>query len=147
MAGSPRLAAQTQRQGTLFGNSATGTGAVQRRPNRTGLPDRLKAGIERLSGLSMDHIRVRRNSSKPASLDALAYTQGSEIHVAPGQERHLPHEAWHAAQQQQGRVRPTFRKDGVPVNDSRGLEHEADVMGRRALQTPPSAHSDSTPPR
>ena len=40
-------------------------------------------------------------------LDAVAFTQGSEIHVAPGQKRHLPHEAWHVVQQAQGRVQPT----------------------------------------
>ena len=37
-------------------------------PNRTGLPDNLKAGVEALSGLSMDDVRVHRNSSQPAQL-------------------------------------------------------------------------------
>jgi len=103
-------------------------------PNRTGLPDALKAGIEGISGLAMDNVRVHYNSSRPAQLQALAYTQGREIHVAPGQERHLPHEAWHVVQQAQGRVKPTMQmKDDVPVNDDEGLEHEADVMGEKAL--------------
>lgn len=63
----------------------------------------------------------------------MAYTQGTEIHVAPGQERHLPHEAWHVIQQAQGRVQPTMHlKDRVPVNNEEGLEHEADVMGVKA---------------
>jgi len=36
-------------------------------------------------------------------------------------------------QQKQGRVQPTMQmKEGVPVNDDKGLEHEADVMGGRA---------------
>jgi hypothetical protein len=105
------------------------------RANNTGLPDQLKSGIESLSGLSMDHVRVHYNSSQPAQLNALAYAQGSEIHVAPGQERHLPHEAWHVVQQAQGRVRPTLKmKDGVQVNDDVGLEREADVMGSKALE-------------
>ena len=30
-------------------------------PNRTSLPPALKAGVESLSGLSLDHVRVRRN--------------------------------------------------------------------------------------
>jgi hypothetical protein len=103
------------------------------RANNTGLPDQLKSGIESLSGLSMDDVRVHYNSSQPAQLNALAYAQGSDIHLAPGQERHLPHEAWHVVQQAQGRVRPTLQlKDGVPVNDDVGLEREADVMGARA---------------
>ncbi|MCG7755868.1 MAG: DUF4157 domain-containing protein, partial [Nitrosomonas sp.] len=104
------------------------------KPNNTGLPDNLKSGIENLSGLSMDSVRVHYNSSQPAQLNALAYAQGTDIHVAPGQEQHLPHEAWHVVQQAQGRVQPTMQmKEGVPINDDKGLEHEADVMGAKAL--------------
>ena len=113
-------------------------GAVQRvgppRPNNTGMPDNLKAGIESLSGFSMDDVRVHYNSSKPATVQALAYTQGTDIHVAPGQEKHLPHEAWHVAQQMAGRVSPTTNINGMPVNDNAALEHEADVMGEKAVQ-------------
>lgn len=107
--------------------------------NRTGLPDRLKAGIEQLSGMSMDHVKVHYNSSRPAQLNALAFAQGRNIHVAPGQERHLPHEAWHVVQQAQGRVRPTMQmKGGLSVNDDTGLEREADVMGAKSRQMPRS---------
>ena len=104
------------------------------RPNNTGMPDNLKAGIESLSGFSMDDVRVHYNSSKPATVQALAYTQGTDIHVAPGQEKHLPHEAWHVAQQMAGRVSPTTNINGMPVNDNAALEHEADVMGEKAVQ-------------
>lgn len=103
-------------------------------PNRTGMPDNLKSGIENLSGHSMDDVKVHYNSSKPAELQAHAYAQGSDIHVAPGQEQHLPHEAWHVVQQKQGRVQPTMQAKGVPVNDDVGLESEADTMGAKALQ-------------
>ncbi len=103
-------------------------------PNQTGLPDNLKAGIENLSGYSLDNVRVHYNSSKPAQLQALAYTQGTEIHVAPGQEEHLPHEAWHVVQQMQGRVKPTMQMKGLQVNDDEGLEREADAMGRKVDQ-------------
>ncbi len=107
---------------------------VQKKPNETGLPDNLKSGIESLSGMSMDSVKVHYNSSRPAQLNALAYAQGTDIHVAPGQEQHLPHEAWHVVQQAQGRVQPTMQmKEGVPVNDDKSLEHEADVMGAKAL--------------
>ena len=104
------------------------------RPNNTGMPDNLKSGIESLSGFSMDDVRVHYNSSKPATVQALAYTQGTDVHVAPGQEKHLPHEAWHVAQQMAGRVSPTTNINGMPVNDNAALEHEADVMGERAVQ-------------
>lgn len=104
----------------------------QQKPNNTGLPDNLKAGVESLSGFSMDDVKVHYNSSQPATVQALAYTQGTDIHVAPGQERHLPHEAWHVAQQLAGRVEPTTEVGGMSVNDNIGLEHEADVMGAKA---------------
>jgi hypothetical protein len=76
---------------------------------------------------------VHYNSTKPADVGALAYTQGTNIHVAPGQERHLPHEAWHVVQQAQGRVKPTTQlKEGVPINDDAKLENEANVLGSEA---------------
>jgi hypothetical protein len=122
---------------TLANDMAGGMPALQRKiekPNNTGLPNQLKAGIESLSGMSMNHVKVHYNSAQPAQLNAHAYAQGSDIHVAPGQEQHLPHEAWHVVQQAQGRVKPTMQmKSGVPVNDDVGLESEADVMGARAL--------------
>ncbi|MCC8199019.1 MAG: DUF4157 domain-containing protein, partial [Tannerellaceae bacterium] len=101
---------------------------VQReeKPNNTGLPDQLKAGIENLSGYSMDDVTVHYNSDKPAQLQALAYAQGTDIHIAPGQEQHLPHEAWHVVQQKQGRVQPTMQLQGIQVNDDEKLEKEAD---------------------
>ncbi|HNG92069.1 MAG TPA: DUF4157 domain-containing protein [Acidobacteriota bacterium] len=102
--------------------------------NRTGLPNQLKSGIEALSDVSLDDVNVHYNSSKPAQLQALAYTQGSDIHVGPGQEQHLAHEAWHVVQQKQGRVQPTTQLQDVAINDDFGLEREADVMGEKALQ-------------
>jgi hypothetical protein len=111
--------------------------------DRSGLPGQLKAGVERLSGLSMDGVRVHYNSSKPASLNALAFTQGTQIHLGPGQERHLPHEAWHVVQQMQGRVAPTTRAGTakVPVNDDAALEREADAMGSKAARTTSSVEA------
>jgi len=104
-----------------------------RAPNRTGMPDQLKAGVEALSGMAMDDVRVHRNSGRPAALGALAYAQGRDIHLAPGHEKHLPHEAWHVVQQAQGRVTPTLQMtDGAPVNADAGLEREADSMGSMA---------------
>lgn len=82
-------------------------------------------------------VRVHYNSSEPARVNALAYTQGRDIYVAPGQKRHLPHEAWHAVQQMQRRVKPTAQAEGVSINDDESLEREADVMGARALQASP----------
>ena len=103
--------------------------------SRTGapLPAPLRRGVERLSGYDMGDVRVHRASPKPERLGALAYTHGLNIFMGPGQERHLPHEAWHAAQQMQGRVSSRFQAAGLGVNDDAVLEAEADAMGRRAL--------------
>ena len=112
-----------------------GEAPIQKKANNTGLPNNLKSGIENLSGHSMDDVKVHYNSSKPAQLNAHAYAQGTNIHLASGQEKHLPHEAWHVVQQKQGRVKPTLQMKGkVNVNDEIGLEKEADVMGAKALQ-------------
>lgn len=135
------------------GARARGSGAIQRaagpgaapqtptdapvsaKASPSGLPGRLKAGVESLSGMSMDHVRVHRNSPRPAQLQAHAFAQGSDIHLGPGQEKHLPHEAWHVVQQAQGRVRPTLQMAaGVALNDDQGLEREADRMGAQAMQ-------------
>jgi hypothetical protein len=130
---------------------------IQKNENQTGLPDNLKTGIENLSGYPLDDVKVHRNSDKPAKLQALAHAQGTDIHLGPGQEKHLPHEAWHVVQQKQGRVKPTMQlmeqngtpageKNVVNVNDDAGLEQEADLMGMKALDIPlqrKSVFSDS----
>lgn len=101
-------------------------------PRANGLPSQLRAGIEALSGMDMGDVVLHRNSSKPAQLNAHAYAQGNEIHLGPGQEKHLPHEAWHVVQQKQFRVRPTTDIMGEAINTEMALEHEADVMGQKA---------------
>ena len=100
--------------------------------NRTGLPDNLKKGIENLSGYSMDDVKVHFNSDKPAQLHAHAFAQGADIHLASGQEKHLPHEAWHVVQQKQGRVHATTEIMGVAINNDFSLEHDANMMGEKA---------------
>jgi hypothetical protein len=106
----------------------------QRRPNRTGLPDALKASLEQLSGVSLEDVRVGYGSPVPARVSALATTQGNTIHLAQGHERHLAHEAWHVVQQKQRRVRPSLQLSGVPLNAEPALEHEAEHMGARAAR-------------
>jgi hypothetical protein len=124
--GSPRQRAQHHRLTQLQDGSA------RQRPN--GLPSQLRAGIEALSGMDMGNVVVHRDSAKPAQLNALAYAQGNHIHLGPGQEQHLPHEAWHVVQQRQGRVKATGHLGAAPINDDAGLEREADSMGSKAFQ-------------
>jgi uncharacterized protein DUF4157 len=143
---SPPAAADLPTLQRLAGNRAVGhlvggTSPKADAPsNDTGLPDGLKAGVESLSGVALDDVDVRYNSSEPEQVGAAAFTKGREIHLRPGQERQLPHEAWHVVQQAEGRVAATTQTaEGVPVNDAPQLEHEADVMGARAQNGPVSA--------
>ena len=130
-------------------SDATGmiNGQINTKPvNNTGLPDNIKTGMERLSGYSMDDVKVHYNSSKPAQLKARAYAQGNNIHLGPGQEQHLPHEAWHVVQQKQGRVKPTLEgSGGVMINDSAALEKEADQMGSKAANFTSHDHPTAVP--
>jgi hypothetical protein len=131
----PATVLQLQR---AYGNRAVGTllaRAPRRRPRGQkgdGLPYDLRAGTEALSGQAMDDVRVHYDSPEPARHQALALTRGTEIHLGPGQEQHLGHEAWHAVQQKRGPVGPTARSAGVAINDEPRLEDEASVMGQRA---------------
>ena len=117
---------------------------------QTGMPMQLKAGIESMSGMDMSDVKVHYNSDKPIQMQALAYAQGTDIHIGPGQEQHLPHEAWHVVQQKQGRVQATTQlkedgSQGVPLNDDAGLEQEADVMGAKALEAGRNAKTGGAP--
>lgn len=99
--------------------------------NTTGLPDQLKAGIESLSGMSMDHVKVHYNSARPAALNAHAYAQGSDIHVAPGQQHLVAHEAWHLVQQRDGRVGDNVRSHIGLSKDERRRALDAHMLSVR----------------
>ena len=131
---SPQAKHTAQLQAIADNHSAQQRQPIQKKENNTGLPDSLKTGMENLSGMSLDDVKVHRNSDKPAQLQAHAYAQGTDIHLGSGQEKHLPHETWHVVQQKQGRVKPTMQMKGkVNINDDARLEKEADVMGAKAL--------------
>ncbi|MDT8998214.1 DUF4157 domain-containing protein [Paucibacter sp. APW11] len=124
---SPRQRKQALQLAQLQGGGSAASHAS------AGLPEPLRGGIEAMSGIDMSGVRVHRNSSKPAALQAHAFAQGRDIHLGPGQEKHLPHEAWHVVQQAQGRVRPTLQMaGGVGVNTDAALEAEASSVGARA---------------
>ena len=129
---SKKLDALHQKSKTHSENSGLARLQEKANNNNTGLPDQLKLGMETISGISLDDVKVNYNSDKPSDLGAHAYAEGNQIHVAGGQEKHLAHEAWHVIQQKQGRVKPTTKYNGVEINDSIGLENEATMMGDKA---------------
>lgn len=108
--------------------------------NQTGIPDDVKQRMETSFGTDFSSVRVHSDSSKAPEVGALAFTQGSDIHFAPGQfkpetssgQQLLGHELAHVVQQSEGRVQPTTEIAGMSVNDDVSLEHEADVLGAKA---------------
>jgi len=112
---------------------------VQKKENQTGLPDHVKDRVESSFNTDFSDVRVHADSGKATQVGALAYTQGSDIHFAPGQfspdsgagRQLLGHELAHVVQQRQGRVQPTTEVNGMPVNDNASLEQEADSLGRK----------------
>jgi len=139
MVGNQAVTQLMQHAGTVTHNT------VQRQANNNGLPDNLKAGVESLSGIDMSDVKVHYNSDKPSGIGALAFTQGTDIHLGPGQERHLPHEAWHVVQQAQGKVQPTIQHKGLSINNDAELEGEADHMGSACLSSPQTSQLKKVP--
>ena len=116
--------------------------SLQPRTNQTGIPDHTLSQMESSLNADFSNVRLHTNSPKASDINALAYTQGEDIHFAPGQysstssqsQQILGHELAHVVQQRQGRVRPTMQLRGMQVNDDSSLEREADILGQRAAQ-------------
>jgi hypothetical protein len=109
---------------------ATGGGAS--------LPGEVQTKMEGSFGTSFSDVRVHQGP-EAASIGAVAYTRGSDIHFQPGAydpgsqsgQQLLGHELTHVVQQRAGRV-STPQAMGAPINADHGLEAEADAMGARA---------------
>lgn len=115
--------------------------ALQMKAGSGKMPESVQAKMEGAFGHDFSNVKIHANSSKASEVGALAYTQGSDLHFAPGQynpgsksgQELLGHELTHVIQQSQGRVKPTMQlSESVSVNDDPGLESEADVMGKKA---------------
>ena len=102
------------------------------------LPPPVRQKMESFFKTSFADVRVHVGPQAPA-IGALAFTQGSHIHFAPGQynpaspqgQQILGHELAHVMQQRAGLVRNPFGS-GVAVVRNHRLEAEADMMGMRA---------------
>jgi hypothetical protein len=103
------------------------------------LPETVRGKMEGAMGMDFGDVRVHANSDKAVAAGALAYTQGSEIHFAPGQynptstkgQELLGHELAHTKQQAEGRVKANDSVAGMPLNADKSLEKEADDMGAK----------------
>jgi hypothetical protein len=114
------------------------------------MPAAVQAKMENAFGADFSAVRVHQGP-QAASIGALAYTQGADVHFAPGQydpgsqrgQELLGHELAHVVQQSQGRVQATAQAKGLPLNDDASLEREADAMGAKAARGEPV---DGAPP-
>src|SRR6056297_2711840 len=109
---------------------------------KTNMPNDVQSKMENSFGEDFSDVNIHKDSEQAPSLGALAYTQGNDIHFAPGQydpgsqkgQELLGHELAHVVQQREGRVKPTTQGKGMPVNTDPVLENEADEMGKRAVK-------------
>lgn len=110
----------------------------------TAMPKDVQSKMEKVFGTSLAAVRIHVGP-RAAALGAKAYTQGTEIHFAPGEyqpespagQTLLGHELAHVIQQSAGRVSATSQAHGVAVNEDSGLEAEADEMGAKAARGEP----------
>lgn len=105
----------------------------------------LPAGVQQQMGSAFDFdfsgVRVHEGAQAPA-MGALAYTQGTDVHFAPGQyqpgsakgQELIGHELAHVVQQSEGRVAATTQLKGEGLNEDDALEREADDHGARAAR-------------
>jgi len=83
--------------------------------NSTGMPDGVKTQMEGAFNASFSDVSIHTDSVQAKNMNALAYTQGTDVHFAPGQfkpeskngQELLGHELTHVLQQKEGRVKPT----------------------------------------
>lgn len=97
--------------------------------------------MEKAFGQDFSQVNIHTNSQKASEVNALAFTQGNDIHFAPGQynpystegQNLIGHELTHVLQQRNGKVNPNrHMPNGAAINDQPDLEREADALGRRA---------------
>lgn len=99
--------------------------------------------MENTIGHDFSGVNIHTESQQATDVGALAYTQGKDVHFAPGQfkpetkegQELIGHEFTHVKQQDEGRVKPTTEVAGMPVNDDKGLEAEADSLGSKAANS------------
>ncbi len=116
------------------------------------LPDDVRGKMENAFQYDFSNVDIQKNSSEAKRMGALAFAKGNEVHFAPGQfEPYTPkgqeligHELTHIVQQSENRVKPTVQAKGVAINDDKGLEREADEMGKKVAQQSTGNNSNAS---
>ena len=91
------------------------------------IPLKIKQHMEKRSSVSLRDVKIHYNSHKPEQLQALAYTQGNQVYLGPGQEKYIYHELGHVIQQKQGRVKPNCIMNKMMLNNQDALEKEGKI--------------------
>jgi hypothetical protein len=135
-----RFAAPAARTAQTFPNATQLPAHLTPRAASPGqpLPPQVRQRMEAAFQTSFSDVRIHINPQAQA-LGATSFTQGSNIHFAPGHyDPHTPHgqqllgrELAHVVQQRSGRVRNPFG-NGVAVVHDRALEAEAERMAHTA---------------
>ncbi|MBD2212729.1 DUF4157 domain-containing protein [Nostoc linckia FACHB-104] len=129
--------AQPSKQNQANNNSSSAS--------RSSMPAPVRSKMENSFGTSFGDVNIHPESHKATSMGALAFTQGNNIHFAPGQynpqsssgQALLGHELTHVVQQRAGRVAVPHQSKGAPINADPSLESEADQIGAKAAKGEP----------
>jgi hypothetical protein len=99
------------------------------------LPENLRARMETAFGADFSSVRLHVSSNAAMQLGARSFTQGEDIHFAPGQEhRLLGHELTHVVQQRSGRVAP----GGLLPGEGDRLVTNGQLAGDAPISSEPS---------
>ncbi|MBE9215068.1 DUF4157 domain-containing protein [Plectonema cf. radiosum LEGE 06105] len=128
--------AQPTKQNQSNQNSSSG---------RSSMPAPVRSKMENSFGSSFSDVSIHTDSPQAKSMGALAFTQGNNVHFAPGQynpqsasgQALLGHELTHVVQQRAGRVAVPQQSKGAPINADPSLETEADNLGAKAAKGEP----------
>ena len=126
--------AQPSKQNQTNQNSSSGS--------RGSMPAPVRSKMENSFGTNFGDVGIHTDSHQAKSMGALAFTQGNNVHFAPGQynpqsssgQALLGHELTHVVQQRAGRVAVPHQSKGAPINADHSLETEADQIGAKAAQ-------------
>jgi len=113
-----------------------------------GLPPAVQAKMENAFDFKFGGVRIHEGN-QAQSMGALAYTQGADVHFAPGQydpgstrgQELIGHELAHVVQQSEGRVAATTQLKGAGLNEDSALEREADDWGAHAARGEPTGRT------
>ncbi|PLX14912.1 MAG: hypothetical protein C0599_17965 [Salinivirgaceae bacterium] len=140
--GKQPLVNQKKGDGLYLGKTIAPPAQKKSEGNGSALPGKVQKKMENSFGADFSNVKVHPNSSKASQLKAQAFTQGNNIHFAPGKynpesqsgQALIGHELTHVEQQRAGKVKPTTQAKGYAINDDASLEKEADQKGAMAAK-------------